>query len=79
MDLQLAAYKANKYGFSDAKPFEHPFGKKRAEVAMADTRPIQPVAQETPPQHGQETGGTRQASGSSGQSTKVRAEPNMDG
>ena len=36
MDLQLAAYKANKYGFSDAKPFEHPF-KKRAEVAMADT------------------------------------------
>ena len=37
MDLQLAAYKAKKYGFSDAKPLEHPFGKKRAEVAMADT------------------------------------------
>ena len=38
MDLQLAKYKAGKYGFVDAKPIDHPFGKKRAEVAMANTR-----------------------------------------
>ena len=37
MDLQLAAYKANKFGYSNAKPSEYPFGKKRVEVAMADT------------------------------------------
>ena len=39
MDLQLAAYKAGKFGFSDAKPFDgNPDGKSRAQVAMAKTR-----------------------------------------
>ena len=38
MDLQLAKYKAGKFGFADAKPFDHPFNKKRAEVAMSNTR-----------------------------------------
>ena len=38
MDLQLAKYKAGKYGFSDPKAFDHPFDKKRAEVAMSSTR-----------------------------------------
>ena len=38
MDLQLAAYKAGKVGFSDPKPFVNIIGKKRAEVAMANTR-----------------------------------------
>ena len=37
MDLQLAAYKLKKFGFSNAKPLEYPFGKRRVEIAMADT------------------------------------------
>ena len=36
MDLQLAEYKAGKFGFSDPRAFDHPFKNKRAVVAMSN-------------------------------------------